>query len=188
MVSCRQLWNVDAEAVSIIMNFIHEIYEAFSSREKPVNILVDTAANTFKEDYEDALFFSGKTNKEIICDDLERHPSCVFWFSPKAYLYFLPGIFSATYTENRPDILVVSSIIMTLDRSNTPNTWDDFFAKRWVLLTKNECHVTQKWLLWLSQFDGLSFDEISLGRAFDTIDLLSGQSSAYPIAKFSSEL
>lgn len=127
--------------------------------------------------------FCGKSNREISCADLDSHPDCVFWFSPGAYLYYSPGIYAATISEGNNRILVISSIIKSLDRSNASGTRDGFFAKRWPLLNREECIATQKWLLWLSQFGDNSFDEISLGRAFDTIEIIAGQDSADPIAK-----
>lgn len=161
---------------------VERIFEAFSARKRPEIISVCTHGSA-PEDYEDALYFDGKLNTEVTASDFESHPDCVFGFSPAAYVYFLPSIFAVTVAQNNPRILVVHSIIAALDRGNAPNTWDGFFADRWPLLTKSECEVTQGWLLWLAEFEHLSFDQISLGRAFDTIQLLADKSAAYPIAR-----
>jgi hypothetical protein len=71
---------------------------------------------------------------------------------------------------------------MDLDRSNTPSSWDDFFLERWPTLTPEECEATQRWLLWLADFDPPPIADASLSRAFDTVNLLASQKGATPLA------
>jgi hypothetical protein len=166
------------------MELQEEIFAAFSSRPKPSSVLDCFGDGPRSEVQDDALFFEGKMNRDIRCEDLEKYPDCVFGFSPAAFLYYLPGIFSSSIQEKCPDLVVIHSLISMLDRGNAPHTWDSFFAARWPLLHSPECDVTQKWLLWLSECKNLSFDQHSLSRAFDTVELIAQRSSAYPIAKF----
>lgn len=160
-----------------------EIFSAFSSRERPSAVLNDSMVGAESEDYDDAAFFTGKTNREIRSEDLENHPDCVFGFSPQAFLYYLPSIFSCAVEDDRPDLLVIHSLVSMLDRSNRPSTWDNFFSSRWPCLNNMECEATLKWLVWLSRFSNLSIENNSLTRAFDTITLIQEQALAYPIAK-----
>jgi len=160
-----------------------EIFSAFSSRECPSVVLNDSIRGTESEEYDDAAFFAGKTSREVRSADLENHPDCVFGFSPQAFLYYLPSIFSCSVEDNRPDLLVIHSLVSMLDRSNRPNTWDSFFSARWPYLNDIECEAALKWLVWLSRFDNLSIDGDSISRAFDTITLIQEQALAYPIAK-----
>jgi hypothetical protein len=49
-------------------------------------------------------------------------------------------------------------------------------------LNAGECHAVQSWLLWLADVVPAVVEDHSLGRAFDTIDLLINQAGATPIA------
>lgn len=166
------------------MKLQNEIFAAFSARSKPDRVLNCSECNAQSEDYEDALFFEGKSNREIKCKDFDHHPDCFFGFSPGAFLYYLPCLFACSIEEARPDLLTIHSIVSMLDRGNAPNTWDSFFAARWPLMTADECEAAQKWLIWLSGFKDISIGEESVSRAFDTLALIAQQSQAYPIAKF----
>lgn len=120
----------------------------------------------------DAQAFIGKQWADITCDELEEHFEAIYWMQPAAFLYLLPGILLASINENRPDIIVVDSIIGMLDRSPDRKLWDDFFGDRWPLLTRNECEAVQCWTLWLSSIENSSLSQDSLSRAFDTLELL----------------
>ncbi|HEU5136438.1 MAG TPA: DUF6714 family protein [Steroidobacteraceae bacterium] len=162
------------------MQILDEIRDAFANRLLPAQVVRNGAPDT--DEYTDAEFFRGKRWDTVSAADWESYSAAVFGFSPEAFCYFLPGVFTAGIRENRPDLLVNSSLLMTLDRSNTPSSWDDFFAKRWPTLHARECRATQSWLLWLADVEPAVVDDQSLGRAFDTIDLLINQAGATPIA------
>ena len=165
-----------AASVSIL-DFIED---SFRHRSRPERVVSGDYSST--ELHTDALVFSGMDWRELSCAALQRHADAVFGFSPEAFCYYLPGIFSAGIRENRPDLLVNGSLIMTLDRGNAPESWDDFFRARWPTLTSAECEATQKWILWLEEFEPPPIEDASLSRAFDTMDLLAHQSAAIPIA------
>lgn len=162
------------------MEILDEISEAFSQRSLPAQVIPSEAADT--EEYTDAEFFRGRHWESVTCSEWESHPAAVFGFSPEAFCYFLPSVFVAGIRENRPELLVNSSLVMTLDRSNAPSSWDNFFVKRWPTLSGGECRVVQSWLLWLADVVPPVVEDQSLSRAFDTIELLLNQANAIPIA------
>lgn len=155
--------------------------EAAFSASKPPNHLVEQD-HPETDEYSDALAFQGKTWMETACSDWEQYPAAVFGFSPEAFCYYLPGIYSAGIRENRPDLLVNYSLIGMLNRSNTPSSWDDFFIPRWPQLTTGQCEATQKWLLWLVEFDPPPIEDVALSRSFETVSLLAAQKGATPLA------
>lgn len=159
------------------------IEEAFSNRQAPESVVHKGHHDT--DEFTDALAFEGKSWKDLTCAALTQYSSAVSGFSPEAYCYFLPGIYSAGIREHRPNLLVNESIIGTLDRSNMPSSWDNFFLKRWPQLSVKECEATQRWLLWLASLDRPSFADASLARAFDTITVLINQRGATPLAAWS---
>jgi hypothetical protein len=165
-----------AASVSIL-DFIDD---SFRRRPRPERAVSGDYSST--ELHLDALAFSGMDWRELSCAALQSHTDAVFGFSPEAFCYYLPGIPSAGIRVNRPDLLVNGSLIMTLDRGTAPESWDDLFRARWPTLASAECEATQKWILWLEEFEPPPIEDASLSRAFDTMDLLAHQSAAIPIA------
>jgi hypothetical protein len=162
------------------MNLLSFIEAAFSDRSAPSHVVNDNAPET--DIYDDARTFAGKAWQEVTCDDWSSHPDAVHGFSPEAFCYFLPGIYCAGIRENRPNLLVNDSLVMTLDRANSAGSWDEFFVARWTLLRDVECEATQRWLLWISDFDPSPIADSCLSRAFDTIALLRNRIHATPLA------
>lgn len=126
----------------------------------------------------DVISFWGKPWSSLTGSQLETHFEAIFWLTPEAFCYYLPGIFTAGIRENKPSLIVNHSLVGMLDRSPDPLSWDDFFLARWPQLTAGECEATQAWLLWLSSVGDTSYSESSLSRAFDTLDLLRGRTGA----------
>ncbi|MFN7113979.1 MAG: DUF6714 family protein [Alphaproteobacteria bacterium] len=156
------------------------IAEAFESRTLPESVVPPKSSPT--DIYQDAQAFAGKAWQQITCSELQEYYSAITGFSPEAFCYFLPGIFSSEIRENRPDLLINETLINSLNRGNAPNSWDDFFVERWPKLTPNECKATQQWLLWLS--DSGCYEDLALSRSFDTLNLLLNQKSAFPLASW----
>lgn len=156
------------------------IAEAFRHREMPKSVVKDGYPET--DEYEDAQKFLGKKWEDLKCNELEEYCAAMAGFTPEAFCYFLPGIFSSEIRENRPNLLINDTIINTLNRSNTPQSWDNFFAARWPNLNAAECEATQMWLLWLSDYG--DYEDIVLSRAFDTLNLLTNQKTAIPLASW----
>ena len=156
------------------------IAQAFSKRERPLAVVPINCPPT--TEYADAAFFEGKDWKDLVCSDLDKCFEAMSGFSPEAFCYFLPGVFCAGIRENRPNMIVNDGLITGLDRSNMPSSWDTFFAERWPRLTAAECEATQRWIMWLSEFNPPVISDHSLSRAFDTVTLLANLSSAIPLA------
>lgn len=156
------------------------IEKAFAARARPEQVRDMT--RPLDEIYGDADAFAGMDWREVTCAMLEKHFEAISGFSPAAFCYFLPGIYSAEIREGRPGLLVNDGLINTLDRGNAPASWDDFFRERWPKLTPMECEATQRWILWLTEFDPPPIADASLSRAYDTMDLLAHQAGATPIA------
>jgi hypothetical protein len=170
-------------AWSLKMSDLNFIESAFAARLRPVRLR--DVAQPADDVYGDADAFVGMDWRDITCAMLDRHYDAIYGFSPTAFFYFLPGIYSAGIREGRPDLLVNQGLIMTLDRGNAPASWDDFFRERWPKLTPPECEATQRWILWLEGFDPPPIADASLSRAYDTMELLAHQTAATPIAAWS---
>src|ERR1700722_5824891 len=106
------------------LNFIEN---AFAARARP-DVVRDMS---FASDdiYGDADAFAGMDWRNITCAMLDKHYDAIHGFSPLAFCYYLPGIYTAGIRESRPDLLVNQGLIITLDRGNTPASWDDLFRE-----------------------------------------------------------
>jgi hypothetical protein len=152
------------------INLLNRIQAAFETRNRPV-VFTDSSELTATElaDLETVIQLEWN---EVTCTDWENYFDVISWFSPEAFCYYLAGIYKASIVEKQPNLIVITNIIGMLDRSPNIEWWDDFFLKRWPLLTQKECEATQEWILWLASFESLSVDLDSLERALQTIDLL----------------
>ncbi len=146
------------------------IREAFATRVMP-DVLFSSVQLT-EDEIEEVLSFQGKHWSTVTCDQLEAYSYAIYWFSPEAFCYYLPGILSAGIKEKKSDLLVYDSIIRKLDRSPEPAYWDDFFLTRWPLLSAKECEAVQEWVLWLAPLESPACYENTFSRAFETLDLL----------------
>lgn len=162
------------------MMLIAQIENAFALRKLPKRV-VDLAAPDTTE-YNDARIFEGRTWRDLTCKDLDAHSDAVFGFTPEAFCYFLPGIFIAGISENRPELLVNASLIQMLDRTNVRSSWDEFFLLRWASLTSIECQAAQQWVLWLVDGPPLGLFEGSLDKALQTLQIIERQDVAVPFA------
>ena len=75
---------------------------------------------------DDVMSFWGKPWSHVTGLQLEKHFEAIFWFTPEAFCYYLPGILSAGIQENKPGLIVNQSLVNMLDRSPDPTSWDDF--------------------------------------------------------------
>jgi hypothetical protein len=160
------------------MSILKDIEHAFAGRAQPLAVVKPNHPAT--DEYTDALTFQGKTWRSVTCKDLENHGDAVFGFSPAAFCYFLPAVYSIGIRESRSDLLVNGALVQMLDRANIPSSWDEFFIDRWATLSIKECSATHQWLMWLA--DREPDMDAALSRAFDTIDLISKRHVATPLA------
>lgn len=151
------------------MNDIEFIEHAFKSR--LVYSHISSSDQLSESELEEVNRFNNLHWSNIKCDMLKDCFEAINWFSPDAFCYFLPGILTAGMKEFTSNLVIYDSIISMLDRSPTPDYWDEFFIQRWTQLNHDECDAVQKWLFWFID-NSKGFDDISINRAFDTLELL----------------
>ena len=155
------------EQLSLILSSMER---AFGWRQPPQCLINSTELSP--QEKGTALRFQGRDWRDLNCKELQEDHDIVFLLSPEAFCYFLPGIFSATIRESRPDLLINESIVQMLDRDPDPNTWDDFFLPRWTNLTFVECDAVEQWLWWLHGHPAGDFREDAILRSTETLNLL----------------
>ena len=143
---------------------------AFAHRTRP-SVMTDSKQLSDVE-YEEVMSFDGMRWQEVTFAQIEKNADAVFWFAPEAFCYYLPGFLAAGLTENRTDTNAYDSVIGMLDRSPTPEYWDDFFRPCWTLLTPDELDAVAAWVTWLEQVLPGAFHANSYDRARDTLKLL----------------
>lgn len=151
-------------------DFIDKIGKAFSERKFPEVICHPEKLSD--DEYREATAFAVSHWLNLDTDILESYYEAIFWLTPEAFCYYLPGILKAGMEDGIPDLLINHALINMLDRSPVIEYWDDFFRERWLKLNKEELSVISEWILWLTSFEKTGYDDISLTRAFDTIELL----------------
>lgn len=146
------------------------IQEAFAGRAMPETVVSSTQLSD--SEHAEAMALAGKPWQALTCDLLEANADVVFWLSPEAFCYYLPGMLSAGIRENRPDLKINDSLIGMLDRSPEPAYWDDFFLARWPRLDARECAAVQEWVRWLARSSPPPVFENTYARAQETLELL----------------
>lgn len=139
-------------------------------------MLIDPSTGLSLAEKSEAMSFLGRPSQELTADLLQRNFEFIYWLTPEAFVYYLPGIYRASVLESRPDLIVNSSIVEMLARSPNEDLLDNFFLERWSLLSEEECAASQSWLVWLSGCASKTIDEISLSQAFDMLEWLKGRS------------
>ena len=149
------------------------ISAAFANRAKP-SVLTDSKQLSDFE-YEEVIAFQGMRWQDVTFVQVEQYPDAVFWFSPEAFCYYLPGILAAGLRVNRWDLNAYDSLIGCLDRSPRPDYWDDFFLPRWTRLTVAEVNAVAAWARWLELVQPDAFHSNTYDRVQDTLTLLKGR-------------
>ena len=148
------------------------ISNAFYNRVPPL-LLTDSMQLTDCE-YAEVMSFQGLGWQDVTFAQVEQYPDAVFWFSPEAFCYYLPGILVAGLRENRWDSNAYDSLIGCLDRSPEPDYWDDFFLPRWPLLSTEEIDAVAGWVRWLAIVRPDEIHGNVYERVQDTLTLLKG--------------
>ena len=94
----------------------------------------------------------------------------MYGFTPEAFIYYLPSLLTLSAAHPDQSLLPVDGVLMMLDRSPIPEYWDEFFCERFLLLNPIECEAMSEWLIYLTK--NSIYDDGTLGRAFDTLDLI----------------
>ncbi len=149
---------------------LDRINAAFAERMSPSELTASMQLSDSEQ--AEVMSFEGLRWQDVTFDQVQRCADAVFWFSPEAFVYFLPGILAAGLREARSDANAYDSLVGMLDRSPEPEHWDDFFVPRWSSLSAGEIDGVAAWLDWLQ---GVEPDEVFTGtyrRARDTLALL----------------
>jgi hypothetical protein len=128
-------------------------------------------------EYDEVMAFECLRWQDITFDQIEQNADAVFWFSPEAFCYYLPGFLAAGLKENRWDSNAYDALIGMLDRSPEPDYWDDFFLPRWPLLSVQEIEAVRSWLRWFEHVEPEAFQSNTYERVDDTLTLLQAQVS-----------
>ena len=110
--------------------------------------------------------------QDIEIAHVDQAPDAVFWFSPEAFCYYLPGFLDAGLRENNVDSNAFDSIIGCLDRSPEPDYWDDFFSPRFTQFSAPELDAISAWAGWMEMVQPDAFHESTHQRVRDTLELL----------------
>jgi hypothetical protein len=146
------------------------ITNAFSNRVPPL-VLTDSMQLTDCE-YTEVMSYQGLGWQDVTFAQVKQNPDAVFWFSPEAFCYYLPGILAPGLRENRWDSNAYDSLIGCLDRSPVPDYWDDFFLPRWPLLSAQEIDAVAAWVKWLAIVQPDEIYGNVYERVQDTLNLL----------------
>lgn len=146
------------------------IERAFARREPP-SVVTDSMQLTPGE-YVEVMSFDGMDWRNVTVEQVERCGDAVFWFSPEAFCYYLPGILAAGLKSRRSDLNAYDSLIGSLDRSPQPDYWDDFFLPRWPSLSGAEIDAVAAWVSWLEIAEPDQVFGNTYERVRDTLILL----------------
>ncbi|MBT8145756.1 MAG: hypothetical protein KJN90_02830 [Gammaproteobacteria bacterium] len=146
------------------------IRSAFANRETPTEI---TDSNQLSDsEYQEVISFEGLQWQDVSVALVEQAPDSVFWFSPEAFCYYLPGVLSAGISTGRSDLLYSDALIGCLDRSPELDYWDDFFYPRFTLLSAEEINAVSAWARWMALVEPEAYLEFTYQRVQGTLDLL----------------
>jgi len=146
------------------------INSAFADRAPP--LLLTDSMQLSDAEYAEVISFQGLDWRDVTFSQVEQCPDVVFWFSPEAFCYYLPGILAAGLREMRWDSNAYDSLIGCLDRSPEPDYWDDFFLPRWPLLSAEEIDAVAAWVRWLEIVEPDEIHGNVYARVQDTLTLL----------------
>lgn len=151
------------------------IHAAFADRARPA-ILTDSK-QLLDFEYDEVMLFDQMRWQDVEIAHVDQAPDAVFWFSPEAFCYYLPGFLVAGLRENNVDSNAFDSIIGCLDRSPEPDYWDDFFRPRFTLFRVSELDAISTWVCWMEMVQPDAFHESTYQRARDTLELLKWQAA-----------
>jgi len=136
----------------------------------PRQVVLEDAPRT--NEYLEALNFEGLGWEMMDSDFLVKNSDALYAFTPEAFCYYLPTFLVHGFELREAPPVYVDAILGMLDRSPNPDLWDDSFRRRWSILKADECKALERWLLALSESPEGIFDQLTLERAFDTVQLL----------------
>lgn len=124
----------------------NKIEIAFNSRQAPERL--SSHPSTLLDEEPDIKQIVGKRWAELSKNDIERMADAIHFFSSEAFCYYLPGALLYGIQSNSRDYMVFENILNSLDRSPTPEYWNDKFIEHWGQLSTDELSAVQDWLHW----------------------------------------
>lgn len=155
---------------ALVAGALDLIDSAFSDEPPPSE--VTDSLQLSEIEYEEVMSFDGMRWRDVTFARIERNCDAVFWFSPEAFCYFLPGIMAAGLRENRWDTNAYDSLIGMLDRGAMPDYRDDFFVPRWPRLSADQVEAVAAWARWLQAVEPEAFQSNTGERVHATLELL----------------
>ena len=95
------------------------------------------------EEKEDTAPFEGRDWQDIDSDTISEHYYALYWFTPQAFLYYLPAFLRVGV--NSPKAIHVIKILQLLQPVEDP-TLAQFRRERWQLLTDDQNRALEAWL------------------------------------------
>lgn len=149
---------------------LDQVQSAFSDRAPPKKIT--DSKQLSDSEYAEVMSFEELKWREVSVALIEQAPDAVFWFSPEAFCYYLPGVLTAGLRAGRSDLLYFDSLIGCLDRNPEPDYWDDFFFPRFTLLSPEEITAVSAWAHWMELVEPDGYHELTYQRVKGTLELL----------------
>lgn len=138
----------------------------------PRQVVLENSPHT--SEYLEAMNFHGLSWEVMDSDFLVKNSDALYAFTPEAFCYYLPAFLVHGFEHLQSPPVYVDAILGMLDRSPNPDLWDDSFRRRWTLLQVDECRALERWILALSECSEGTFDQSTIDRSFDTVQLLMG--------------
>lgn len=118
-----------------MMDLSAVLEEAFGHRAMPECV---TELLEWDADYFDTIAFQGKDWRTIGSAFWKEHSDAYSFFTPVAWAYYLPSLLQIPVYQ-AINVRACDTLIGELDRSPTPEYWDDFFLPRLGILNRLEC-------------------------------------------------
>jgi hypothetical protein len=154
------------------MSLEQDILAAFGWRPMPEIVTGRPECDT---DGVDARAFAGKPWQDIDRQLWDKHWWGIFAFTPDAFVYYLPSIFTLSLAEPEWPSMAADCVTNCLDRSPDPDKWDEFFVPRFGQLRISELEVLRVWIE--TVVGALSDDPEVPERCLATVDLLSARAT-----------
>ena len=152
------------------MSIVDQIYAAFKCRSRP-NAIAD-ASRPLISDRLDAEQVGRHLRQDLDWTFLQEHADALYAMTPDSFRYYLPQFMVLSMRQGDVTPLFVAPIFQMLDAGLDETYWSDRFKLLWSGMTSDEYEAIKAWLIFMASTDGAWEDDVVLGRAFDTIDLL----------------
>ena len=152
------------------------IEAGFAGRNPPA--LMYDSKQLLDFEYDEVMSFDQMRWQDVMLSHVDQAPGAVFWFSPEAFCYYMPGFLAAGLRENNVASLAFDSIIGCLAQAPEPDNWNDFFRPRFTRFQIAELDAILAWVCWMEMQQPDAFHENTYQQVRDTLELLKWQANA----------